>query len=157
MISKFSLDDACKVLLSIKNTPPRELRVYSTEMPIDQNISSLPLSKKKLSFFLNSRPKPSWKLRLEKFYQYKPDLIKGWRQGLSNEFQNPDCDKPTKIIVDKEIAKIYAERVSPKTSSLHNKCYKTALRGIEEYLKKNGYKRTKFYQRGPLEFSLMNY
>ncbi|KAJ3440682.1 hypothetical protein M0812_14351 [Anaeramoeba flamelloides] len=157
MISKFSLDDACRVLLSIKNTPPRELRVYSTEMQIDQNISSLQLSIKELSFFLNSRPKPSWNLRLEKFYQYKPELIKGWRQGLSNEFQNPNCVKPTKIILDKEIAKLYAELVSPKTSSLHKKCYKTALRGIEEYLKKNGYERTKLYQRGPLEFSLLNY
>ncbi|KAJ3448145.1 hypothetical protein M0812_00621 [Anaeramoeba flamelloides] len=154
MISKFSLE-ICEALLLLKNTPPKELTLKYTEMQIDQNISSLSVSKKKLSFFLNSRPKPSWKLRLEKFYQYKPELIKGWRQGLSNEFQNPDCDKPTKIIVDKEIAKIYAELVSPKTSSTPKKCYKSALRGIEDYLKKNGYKRTQKYQRETLEFSVV--
>ncbi|KAJ3450768.1 hypothetical protein M0812_06957 [Anaeramoeba flamelloides] len=112
------------------------------------------ISLKELKQFLNQRPKPSWKLRIETFYIYQPNLLRGWSCGLSEILSK---DKKAfvneKIIVSKGLIKLSADLT--KQSNNHKdwvKAYKSSQRGIEEYLRKLGYVRKDRYTRKNLTF-----
>ncbi|KAJ3450340.1 hypothetical protein M0812_06512 [Anaeramoeba flamelloides] len=114
------------------------------------------ISEKKLSDFLNQKPKPSWSVRIEMLYLYKPNLLLGWKKGLSNHLKRGDHQlKPPKIIIDKHLLGKVA-KLSCKTTCTkeYTKFYKSTSRGIEEYLKRYGYNRQTKYERKKLVFVL---
>ncbi|KAJ6252851.1 hypothetical protein M0813_13713 [Anaeramoeba flamelloides] len=153
MISILPLE-ICEALLLLKKTQPNSLFTKYKKVNMEGNHCSLGQSKQNLTIFLKSKPKPSWKRRIERFYQYNPEWIQGWRKGLSHELDGENCIKPPKIIVNKEVAKMYSQIITSNIESKAKKSYKSSLRGIEDYLKKHGYTRTQKYQREFLEFSL---
>ncbi|KAJ6250824.1 hypothetical protein M0813_15640 [Anaeramoeba flamelloides] len=116
------------------------------------------VTEKKLSDFLNQKPKPSWSYRIEMMYLHSPDFLLGWKKGLSNIFQKPDNElKPPKIIIHKKILEKVAKlSCKTKCTKEYTKFYKSTSRGIEEYLKRHGYSRQTKYERKKLVFVLSN-
>ncbi|KAJ3430364.1 hypothetical protein M0812_23369 [Anaeramoeba flamelloides] len=129
------------------------------------------LSELELKKFLTKRPKPSWGRRLEKLNQYDPSYITGWYPNLSKVYAstntnnntntylcilpNAPIDLPKKIIIDKAIFKKCADLTTKNnTQEEWIKSYKSAQRGIEEYFKRNNYKRQCRYTRKKLQFIL---
>ncbi|KAJ6251844.1 hypothetical protein M0813_01614 [Anaeramoeba flamelloides] len=152
----------CTLLNSLIKTTSLKLKKSSSERPNNggEDRKQMPVvSEGELALFLNMRPKPSWGKRLEKLYLYNPDYIIGWYPNLSKRYDatNPKLKKqlPKKIIINKTIftkcANLTATTQSQKDLT---KSYKSAQRGIEEYFKRNNYKRLGRYNREKVEFAL---
>ncbi|KAJ3425797.1 hypothetical protein M0812_28243 [Anaeramoeba flamelloides] len=111
--------------------------------------------KHKLSKFLQKRPKPSWYQRLEKFHEYDSTLIQGWKKEKKS---NKSLKKfPKKIIIKKDLFHLSAELTNdPNDPSSYNRIYKSSQRGVEMYLKHNGYQRIQKYSRTSLSFEKKN-
>ncbi|KAJ3447723.1 hypothetical protein M0812_00195 [Anaeramoeba flamelloides] len=111
--------------------------------------------KQKLSAFLQTKPKPSWYQRLERFHEYDPTLIQGWKKEKKS---NKSLKKfPTKIIIKKDLFHLSAELTNdPNDPSSYNRIYKSSQRGVEMYLKHNGYQRIQKYSRVSLSFEKKN-
>ncbi|KAJ6235399.1 hypothetical protein M0813_28680 [Anaeramoeba flamelloides] len=112
------------------------------------------ISLKELKHFLNQRPKPSWKLRIETFYIYKPNFLVGWSYGLSEILSKDKMARVNqKIIISKDLIKLSADLTrKSKHQKDWVKAYKSSQRGIEECLKKLGYVRNDRYTRKNLTF-----
>ncbi|KAJ3446416.1 hypothetical protein M0812_08224 [Anaeramoeba flamelloides] len=120
------------------------------------------ISELELDMFMNKRPKPSWGQRLEKLNLYNSKYIIGWYPNLSKLYESTDPDFkekiPQKILIKKSLFSKCAD-LTAKTNSQKDwlKSYKSCQRGIEEYFKRNHYKRLERYTRKNLQFVLQKH
>ncbi|KAJ3425012.1 hypothetical protein M0812_27442 [Anaeramoeba flamelloides] len=127
---------------------------YTNDRKFEQQKPKPRISRKELKHFLNQRPKPSWKLRIETFYIYKPNYLVGWSYGLSEILSKDKMARVNqKIIISKDLIKLSADLTrKSKHQKDWVKAYKSSQRGIEECLKKLGYVRNDRYTRKNLTF-----
>ncbi|KAJ6240286.1 hypothetical protein M0813_24284 [Anaeramoeba flamelloides] len=105
-----------------------------------------------LEKFIQRKPKPSWKKRLFKFYQYDPELLVGWKQLSESTFKK----KPTTIVIQKKLFDLYSQILNTNNDhAFAIRIYKSSQRAVQEYLKKLGYCRCSKYSRKVLEFRLV--
>ncbi|KAJ3441775.1 hypothetical protein M0812_13789 [Anaeramoeba flamelloides] len=106
-----------------------------------------------LEAFIKRKPKPSWKKRLCKFYQYDPELLVGWKQLSESEH---NTQKPSTIIIQKKLFDLYSQILNTDDDHTFSvRIYKSSQRAVQEYLKKLGYFRSSKYSRKILEFRLV--
>ncbi|KAJ3438829.1 hypothetical protein M0812_14844 [Anaeramoeba flamelloides] len=132
------------------------LKKQSFVIPKIQNMKATHPSKKttkeELKEFLSQSPKPNWSKRLEKFYEYDKTLLNYWTPEVFININNHK-KLPHKIIIKKELFKIYSELLANKNiPKSQTKFYNSSQRGVEVHLAKYGYKRIDKYSRDAMSF-----
>ncbi|KAJ3439025.1 hypothetical protein M0812_15040 [Anaeramoeba flamelloides] len=140
---------------------PRQKKVKTTntatKLPSEPNREPeiiLDDKTKKLAEFLQKKPKPSWFHRLQMFYDYNPSLIVGWGKDIGSRTQLKRAGKS--IIINKELfylASVLSENT--KNPLTIDRIYKSSQRGVEVFLKKQGYHRIQKYSRSTLSFEII--
>ncbi|KAJ6234046.1 hypothetical protein M0813_00680 [Anaeramoeba flamelloides] len=114
------------------------------ETPIDS------YTKEELKEFLNSKPRPNWKQRIEMIQRHNPDLTTNWEAFCGNN------KGENKIILDKKLFEIFVELTKGITKednkSRFVKLCRNSQRGVVKMMEKRGFKNRSNYLRTQLVF-----
>ncbi|KAJ3428459.1 hypothetical protein M0813_25784 [Anaeramoeba flamelloides] len=114
------------------------------ETPIDS------CTKGELKEFLNSKPRPNWKQRIEMIQKYNPGLTANWEAfSMTNKGEN-------KIILNKKLFEIFVELTKGITKEENKlkfvKLCRNSQRGVVKMMEKRGFKNRSNYLRTQLVF-----
>ncbi|KAJ3451689.1 hypothetical protein M0812_03442 [Anaeramoeba flamelloides] len=110
------------------------------------------ISGKELKQFFSSKPRPSWGKRLHYIFLYENSFIDGWNDStLSRLEKQLKC--PKRISIDKDMfCKLAGIILANKDFKTKDRFIKSSQRGIEEYLKRKGYRKKNKYNRNKMVF-----
>ncbi|KAJ3452776.1 hypothetical protein M0812_04551 [Anaeramoeba flamelloides] len=156
-------------LLSLKRSP--FLSKFSISQLKQKYTKDHTLKLVLLGSFLNKRPRPKWKERLNMFYIYDQKLILNWTYVITlpntktnnktnntkkSINKNPNKIYKHKVIIQKKLFKIYVsltkgfDEINQRSDFL--KCFRNSQKGVIEFMRTIGFYYQSCQDRGSLIF-----